>query len=129
VIMTHLLAKEVVGSVNDAMIIAVTANWATIWGFNQYVIVKGRGADSADVTFHVTVAHISLAFVGLGLVALFGGHLAPFLNAPMAARFVPGMALAMFIRRIGSTAVKVRRPRRGCTPAPCSMRSITTIPR
>ncbi|HTJ42676.1 MAG TPA: oligosaccharide flippase family protein [Kofleriaceae bacterium] len=107
VVMTHLLEPDVVGAVNDAMIIALTANWMSIWGFNQYVIVKGRGPDSREVTFHVTVAHIVMAIVGLGLVAAFGGRLAPVFNAPMAARFVPGMALSMFIRRIGSTAEKV----------------------
>jgi PST family polysaccharide transporter len=107
VVMTHLIDPDIVGSVNDAMIIALTANWMSIWGFNQYVIVKGRGEDSQEVTFHVTVAHIVLGLVALGLVAAFGGHLAPLFNAPQAARFVPGMALAMFIRRIGSTAEKV----------------------
>lgn len=107
ILMTRFIDPDVVGAVNDAMIIALTANWMSIWGFNQYVIVKGRGDDSAEVTFHVTVAHISLAIVGLGLVAAFGGGLAPLFNAPAAAAFVPGMALSMFIRRIGSTAEKV----------------------
>jgi PST family polysaccharide transporter len=107
VMMTHLIDPDVVGSVNDAMIIALTANWMSIWGFNQYVIVKGRGPDSQEVTFHVTVAHLVMAVIGLGLVSLFGGRLAPLFNAPQAARFVPGMALSFFIRRIGSTAEKV----------------------
>jgi lipopolysaccharide exporter len=106
-IMTRFLAPEAVGEVNDATIIAFTANWMTIWGFNQYVIVKGRGPDTHEVTFHVTVAHIALASIGLGLVAMFGGHLAPLVNAPEAARFVPGMALAVWIRRVGSVSEKV----------------------
>jgi PST family polysaccharide transporter len=105
--MTHLIEPDVVGAVNDAMIIGLTANWMSIWGFNQYVIVKGRGDDERDVTYHVLVAHIAMALVGLGLVAAFGGKLAPLFDAPQAARFVPGMALSMFIRRIGSTAEKV----------------------
>jgi PST family polysaccharide transporter len=105
--MTHLIDPDVVGAVNDAMIIALTANWLSIWGFNQYVIVKGRGHDAAEVTFHVTVAHVVMAVIGLGLVAAFGGRLAPLFNAPAAAAFVPGMALSFFIRRLGSTAEKV----------------------
>ena len=105
--MTHLIDPDVVGAVNDAMIIGLTANWMTIWGFNQYVIVKGRGEDSDAVTFHVLVAHVAFAVIGLGLVALLGGRLAPLFDAPTAAAFVPGMALSMFIRRVGSTAEKV----------------------
>lgn len=106
-IITRFLAPDAVGEVNDATIIAFTANWMTIWGFNQYVIVKGRGPDTHEVTFHVTVAHITLATIGLGLVALYGGRLAPLVNAPEAARFVPGMALSIWIRRFGSVSEKV----------------------
>jgi len=106
-IMTRFLTKDLVGEVNDATILVLTANWLSIWGFNQYVIVRGRGDDSAEVTFHVTVAHLLLASIGLGLIALFGGYMTPWINAPDAARYVPGMALAFFIRRIGSVPEKV----------------------
>ena len=53
----------------------MTANWLSIWGFGQYAVVKGRGADAAEVTWHATVAYIVLGAISLGLVALFGGRL------------------------------------------------------
>ncbi|CAN5751247.1 colanic acid undecaprenyl disphosphate flippase WzxC [soil metagenome] len=106
-IMTRFLAPEVIGEVSDATILCMTANWLTIWGFGQYSVVKGRGADSAEVTWHATVAYVVLGVVSLGLVALLGGRLTPLLNAPHAALYVPGMALAIFIRRLGAMPERI----------------------
>jgi hypothetical protein len=54
-IMTRFLAPEVIGEVADATIICMTANWLTIWGFGQYAVVKGRGDDAKEVTFHAFI--------------------------------------------------------------------------
>lgn len=106
-IMTRFLAPETIGEVADAAIICMTANWLTIWGFGQYSVVKGRGEHAQEVTFHATVAYAALGVLALGLVALFGGRLTPMLNAPLAAEFVPGMALAIFIRRLAAMPERV----------------------
>src|ERR1051325_7306746 len=98
-VMTRFLHPDQIGEVSDATIITMTANWATVWGFGQYAVVKGRGADAREVTWHATVAYAGLGVISLGLVALFGGRLTPFLHAPNAAVYVPGMALALYIRR------------------------------
>src|SRR5262245_48145782 len=98
-VMTRFLHPDQIGEVSDAAIIAMTANWLTIWGFGQYTVVKGRGRNAVEVTWHATVAYAMLGTLSLGLVALFGGRLAPFLDAPRAAAYVPGMALAIYIRR------------------------------
>lgn len=105
--LTRYLAPDVVGEVSVATIIVMSANWLTIWGFGQYVIVKGRGDDEREVTWHCTVAHVVLGTIGLGLVAAFGGLIAPYLDATDAAIFVPGMALAIAIRRVGSIPEKL----------------------
>jgi lipopolysaccharide exporter len=105
--MTRFLHPHQIGEVSDATIIAMTANWLTIWGFGQYAVVKGRGPDAAEVTWHATVAYVALGAVSLGLVALFGGRLTPFLDAPNAAAYVPGMALAQYIRRFGAIPERV----------------------
>src|SRR5215471_12605097 len=90
-VMTRFLYPDQIGEVSDATIIAMTANWLTIWGFGQYAVVKGRDAATAEVTWHATVGYVALGAISLGLVALFGGRLAPFLDAPHAAAYVPGM--------------------------------------
>lgn len=106
-VMTRFLFPEQIGEVSDATIVAMTANWVTIWGFGQYAVVKGRGPDSDEVTWHATVAYAVLGTISLGLVALFGGRLMPFFDAPNAAAYVPGMALAQYIRRFGAIPERV----------------------
>jgi lipopolysaccharide exporter len=106
-VMTRFLHPHQIGEVSDAAIIAMTANWLTIWGFGQYAVVKGRDGDIVEVTWHATVAYVALGAVSLGLVALFGGRLMPFLDAPTAAAYVPGMALAQYIRRFGAIPERV----------------------
>ena len=106
-IMTRFLAPETIGEVADATILCMTANWVTIWGFGQYAVVKGRGADAHEVTYHATVAYVVLGLLALGTIALLGGRLTPMINAPLAAQFVPGMALAIFIRRLGAMPERV----------------------
>jgi PST family polysaccharide transporter len=106
-VMTRFLHPDQIGEVSDATIIAMTANWLSIWGFGQYAVVKGRGADANEVTWHATVAYAVLGTISLGLVALFGGRLMPFLDAPRAAAYVPGMALAMYLRRFGAMPERV----------------------
>lgn len=101
-VITRFLTPDVIGEVSDAAILCMTANWITIWGFGQYTVVKGRGADAREVTWHATFMYITLGILSIGLVALFGGRLTALMNAPMAAAFVPGMALSVFIRRLGA---------------------------
>ena len=105
--MTRYLNPHQIGEVSDAVIIGMTANWATIWGFGQYTVVKGRGELAREVTWHATVAYMVLGTLSLGLVALFGGELAPFFDAPRAAAYVPGVALALWIRRLGAIPERV----------------------
>ena len=101
-LMTRFLHPDQIGEVSDAVIVCMTANWITIWGFGQYAVVKGRGDDAAEVTWHATFAYVVLGVISIGLVALFGGRLMPLLDAPNAAVYVPWMALAIFIRRLGA---------------------------
>jgi PST family polysaccharide transporter len=85
----------------------MTANWISIWGFGQYAVVKGRGADTAEVTWHATVAYMTVGAVALGLAALLGGRLTAFFGAPLAAAYVAPMALALYIRRLGAIPERV----------------------
>jgi PST family polysaccharide transporter len=106
-IMTRFLHPSQIGEVSDAVIIAMTANWISIWGFGQYAVVKGRGADTAEVTWHATVAYMTVGAVALGLCALFGGRLTGWFGAPAAAAYVAPMAAALYIRRLGCIPERV----------------------
>jgi lipopolysaccharide exporter len=106
-VMTRFLHPDQIGEVSVATILAMTGNWITIWGFGQYAVVKGRGPDADEVTWHATFAYAVLGAISLGMIALFGGGLTPFLGAPSAARFVPLMALAMYIKRLSAMPERV----------------------
>lgn len=106
-VMTRFLHPDAIGEVSDATIVAMTANWLTIWGFGQYSVVKGRGELAAEVTWHATVAYFVLGTFSLGLVALLGGQITPLLHAPHAAVFVPGMALSIWIKRLSAMPERI----------------------
>jgi PST family polysaccharide transporter len=116
-VMTRFLRPDVIGELSDASILAMTANWLTIWGFGQYTVVKGRGADAVEVTWHATVFYVALGALSIGLVALLGGRLAPLLDAPHAAVYVPGMALSVFIRRLGAMPERILTQRMNFRPS------------
>jgi lipopolysaccharide exporter len=104
-VLTRFLAPEVMGEVVTATVVAFVANWATQLGTNQYVLV--RGEQEREALFHATVLNIGLAAVSLLLVTLAASGLAPLVNAPSLAAYLPGMALSMLIRRIGSVPDKL----------------------
>ena len=97
--MTRLLAPDVIGEVAAAAVLAQTGNWVSHWGFNQYMVV--HGATSAEKTYHVTVLNLMLGLVGVALVTSMGGYFERAFNVPHLSGLLPGLALAVLIRRIG----------------------------
>lgn len=106
-VMTHLLAPDVMGEVAAATIVVMVFNWISNWGFGQYLIVKGRGDAEAEVVWHVTLAHLCMGGGAMAIAALAGGYAMPWFNAADGAVFVPGMALAMVLRRIAAVPEKI----------------------
>lgn len=106
-LITRFLAPEDIGEVSAAAILSMTASWLTIWGFGQYTIVNGRGAAKREVTWHATLFYVVLGALSLGAVTLVAGPLARGFGAPEAAKFVPGMALSVFIRRLGAMPERI----------------------
>jgi PST family polysaccharide transporter len=103
--MTRLLRPDVIGEVASASVIAQTANWMSSWGFNQYMIVHGAKGD--EQTFHAAIVNWTLGLIGLCAIAGTGAWWAPLFHAPHLARFLPGLARAILIRRIGAVPDKV----------------------
>ncbi len=106
-VMTRFLRADEIGAVAAATVLAMTANWVTIWGFGQYAVVKGRGPDAKEVTWHATVFYVALGALSLGAMALLATPIAASLATPEAALYIPGMALAIFIRRLGAMPERV----------------------
>lgn len=102
---THHLTPDVLGEVAAATILAMTANWLSHWGFNQYVIVKG--GETVDGVYHATVLHLALGLVAIAAVLALGDRLSTFLNAPNLDEYLPGMALVVLIKRFGSIPDKL----------------------
>ncbi len=103
--MTRLLLPDVIGEVAAAAIIAQTANWVSHWGFNQYMIV--HGVEGPEPTYHVAVLNLVFGVVGLCAIAGTGAWFAPVFNAPNLASYLPGLTLAVLIRRVGAVADKI----------------------
>lgn len=99
-VLTRFLDPHTIGEVAVAVVLVMSANWITLWGFGQYAVVKGRGVDALEVTFHATVFSLVLGALSLGAIAVAGGTLVVRLGAPGAAGYVPWLALAFFIQRV-----------------------------
>ncbi len=104
-VVARFLAPEVMGEVVTATVVAFMANWATQIGTNQYILV--RGEQEREALFHATVLSVGLAAFSLLLLTLAASRIAPLVNAPNLALYLPGMALSMLIRRIGSVPDKL----------------------
>jgi PST family polysaccharide transporter len=104
---TRFLVPEDIGEVSAAAILAMTASWLTTWGFGQYTIVNARGAAKAEVTWHATFFYFVFGVLSFGVVTLFAGGLTNMIDAPNAAQFVPGMAVSVFIRRMGAMPERI----------------------
>jgi len=104
-LMTHYLAPQVMGEVMTATVLAFTANWVTQLGLTQYVMLRAEGA--RDLIFHATVLSVGLVVVVLCVLALASPLLGAWFDTPDLATYLPGMALAVLIRRIGSIPDKL----------------------
>jgi PST family polysaccharide transporter len=89
------------------MILVLTMNWLTTLGFGQYVIVRGRGDEAAEVIWHATVATLGLAVIGLGGLAFVTGVFGPYLGAPEITQFIPICCIAIAFRRISTIPEKL----------------------
>jgi len=105
VAITHYLAPSVLGEVTAATVLALTANWMSLVGLNQYVV--GKSHENEDALFHVTVLHLVFGAAAMLAVLMFKDQLALFLRAPNLAEYLPGMVLVVSIRRFASIPNKL----------------------
>ncbi len=98
--LTYYLAPEVQGEVSDAFIVVLTAHQLSTLGVQQY-LVAGPEPDKG-LAWHVTVFQFVLGLVAFGLVVVFRDSFGGVLHAPTMGQYVPGLAVAMFIERLGT---------------------------
>jgi lipopolysaccharide exporter len=96
-VLTRFIAPYEYGEVQNASTWVLSAAMFSTVGFGQYIIARKAGPEE---TFHVTVLHIGLGALALGLVLLLGGPLGHVVGAPRMARFMPGLALASLLERV-----------------------------
>jgi PST family polysaccharide transporter len=102
--MTRFIAPEIMGEVIAASALAFSGSWLTAWGFNRYLVV--RGSRGREHVFHVTVLHLGTCTVALLLIYLLRVPLGRWFAAPNLAHYLPGMLLAVWLRRLASVPDK-----------------------
>jgi PST family polysaccharide transporter len=127
VVMTHYLAPNVMGEVTTATVLAFTVSWATQLGFAKYLIL--RATDGTEQVFHVLVLSLVLVAVPLLALVITANWLADWFSTPELHNYLPGMALTVFIRRIGSVPEKllVRNMRFGTVAAVTAVAEIVYV--
>lgn len=97
-VITRFVAPAEYGEVTVAAVLGMTANQFSTIGWGQYLVSRPDAPRS--LAFHVTVFHIGLGVLALIVLLLAGNRLAPLLDAPHAARYLPGVALSVLLDRI-----------------------------
>ena len=104
--LTHFLAPEVQGEVSDAFVVVLTAHMFTTWGGLHFLVARPQEA-TPEIGWHITVLHLSVGVVALGLVTIFRDTFGAVLGAPAMGRYVPGFAVALFLERIGQIPERI----------------------
>lgn len=97
-LITHLIAPAEYGEVTVAAVLGMSANQFSTIGWGQYLVSRPDAPRS--MAFHVTVFHLSLGLLALVALLLGGRYVAPWLDAPNMARFLPGLALSIACDRL-----------------------------
>jgi lipopolysaccharide exporter len=97
VVLTNLLAPDVVGEVMVALVIVQTAGILSSTGVGHYLVSNPKAG--ADVAFHATVFHNGLGLLAIGLVLAGKDLIAPFSGAPGAVAYIPGLCLVVGLDR------------------------------
>lgn len=93
------------GEATVAAILFATASVFSSLGIGQYVVVKSGGR--RDLTFHATVYQLLLGALAVALIFALQGPLSRWMDAPAIHRYLPGMAFAVLLDRVGSIPERV----------------------
>ena len=97
--LTYYLSPEVQGEVANAFIVVLTAHQLSTLGATQYLVAHPKSGP--EVAWNVLVFQTVLGVLFFGGVVALRDQFGAFLHAPTMGQYVPGMALAIFIERVG----------------------------
>lgn len=95
--LTHFLAEDVYGEVQNASVIALTASIASNLTLGQYLVANPKAGRVE--AFHATFYHLVLGLLALGAALALAGTLGPLVQSPRLAEFLPGLALSAMLDR------------------------------
>jgi PST family polysaccharide transporter len=99
-LLTRYLDPGEYGEVSLAAVVILTANVLSNCGLSQYLVSKPTAGRAA--AFHATFYFTLLGLLALGVALACGGPFGRFINAPGVERFLPGLALAAVLERVGT---------------------------
>lgn len=97
-VLTHIIAPEVIGEVSIATVLVLSANQLSSAGFGQYVVANPKLP--ATGVFQVAVLHLGFGVVGIAAVVLLAAPLEPLFDSPSMSDYVPGLAAAVLLNRM-----------------------------
>ncbi|HLT03139.1 MAG TPA: oligosaccharide flippase family protein [Geminicoccaceae bacterium] len=97
-VLTHLIAPDIVGEVSVATVLVLSANQFSSFGFGQYVVANPKLSPAG--VFQVATLHLGFGLVGVIAVVLIAGPLAPLFDTPDIAEYVPGLAASVLLNRM-----------------------------
>src|SRR5258706_3918666 len=104
--LTHFLAPEVQGEVSDAYVVVLTANMFTTLGVLHFLVAKPKEV-TPEIGWHITLLHMTIGAVALGVIALFRNSFGVLLSAPNMGQYVPGFAVALLLDRAGQISERI----------------------
>jgi lipopolysaccharide exporter len=104
-LLTKFIAPDVYGEVSLAAVIIQTAHAVSSCGLSQYIVSKPH--EGRDAAFHATFYFTLLGVIALGLAVLFREPLGVLIGAPGMARYVPGLAIAGLLERVGTVQDRI----------------------
>jgi lipopolysaccharide exporter len=98
-ILTRFLAPELQGEVNLAVVMVASVGAATTLGVGQFITANPK--EGREVAFHGSVLLMSAGLLGVVFCLLTRHQIADWLNVDAMAQYVPGLALAHILDRMG----------------------------
>ena len=105
-LLTRFLGPEEYGEVSLAAIVMMSANTFSNCGLSQYLVSKPNAGRAA--AFHATFYFTLLGLVAIAGALFLGGPLGTFIQAPGIGRFLPGLALAAVLERVGTIQDRIQ---------------------